>query len=43
MRPDVAMHSQESHLSVLSMGVATITNFVGSGALEDLIWVVGVA
>jgi hypothetical protein len=34
---------QESHQSVLSIGVATITNLVGSGALEDLIRVVGVA
>jgi hypothetical protein len=34
---------QKSHLAVAAMGVATITNLLGSGALEDLIRVVGVA
>ena len=33
----------ESHLSVLSIGVAIIKNLEGSGALEDLIRVVWVA
>ena len=44
MRPEVDMHAgKKNHMPVAAICVAIIADLVGSGALEDVIRVVGVA